>query len=162
MIRLILACLLSLSFTANAAIDTYEFPDDETRKRFQLLSAELRCPKCQNQNLADSNAPIANDLRREIYTQLMDGSSNDEIVDFMVVRYGDFVLYKPKVDAKTYLLWYGPFVLLFFGLCIAVLLARKRRKVAGDETDTEVESTEEHLTAAEQQRLNEILQQDKK
>ena len=115
--RLLLACIFGASLIgmANAAIDTYEFKDEGERARFRTLTEELRCPKCQNQNIADSNAPIATDLRREIFRMLEEGQSNAQIVDFLVLRYGDFVLYKPPVNARTYLLWYGPFVLLGLG-----------------------------------------------
>ena len=116
--RLLIACLLGavvglgLVGVARAAIDTYEFKDEVERERFRSLTEELRCPKCQNQNIADSNAPIATDLRREIYRMLDDGRSDKEIVDFLVMRYGDFVMYKPPLDSRTWLLWYGPFGLL--------------------------------------------------
>ena len=103
---------LSLSGVALAAIDTYEFKDEGERQRFRELTEELRCPKCQNQNIADSNAPIAMDLRREIYRMFAEGKSNAEIVEFLVDRYGDFVLYNPPLSSKTLLLWYGPLPML--------------------------------------------------
>ncbi|WP_458576133.1 cytochrome c-type biogenesis protein [Aliamphritea spongicola] len=104
--------LVLISQSGYAAIDTYEFKDDLTRERFQALSAELRCPKCQNQNIADSNSPIAKDLRDELYRMLDSGASDTAIVDFMVTRYGEFVLYRPRVSSQTYLLWYAPAGLL--------------------------------------------------
>ena len=90
---------LTLTGVAHAAIDTYEFANDAERDRFRELTKELRCPKCQNQDIADSNAPIATDLRREIYRMLGEGKDNQQILDFMVARYGDFVLYKPALTA---------------------------------------------------------------
>ena len=92
---------LTLTGVAHAAIDTYEFANDAERDRFRELTKELRCPKCQNQDIADSNAPIATDLRREIYRMLGEGKDNQQILDFMVARYGDFVLYKPALTSKT-------------------------------------------------------------
>ena len=107
--RLLIACLLGAAVglglvgVARAAIDTYEFKGEVERERFRSLTEELRCPKCQNQNIADSNAPIATDLRREIYRMLDDGRSDKEIVDFLVMRYGDFVMYKPPLDSRCLL-----------------------------------------------------------
>ncbi|EWC42044.1 cytochrome c-type biogenesis protein [Stutzerimonas stutzeri] len=128
--RLIHAALLGLVLagTAQAAIDTYEFRDEAERERYRTLTEELRCPKCQNQNIADSNAPIAMDLRQEIFRMLEEGQSNDQIVDYLVARYGDFVRYKPPMNAKTMLLWYGPAGLLVVGFgVLAIILVRRRR-----------------------------------
>ncbi len=104
--------LLCCSGPLLAAIESYEFQNEEQRARYQQLSEELRCPKCQNQNLADSDAQIAADLRRELHAQLMAGKSDEAIVEFMRERYGDFVLYKPRVQRNTLLLWLGPVALL--------------------------------------------------
>jgi cytochrome c-type biogenesis protein CcmH len=152
--RLLIACLLGLSLVGmtRAAIDTYQFKDEAERERFRSLTAELRCPKCQNQNIADSNAPIATDLRREIFRMLEEGKSNAEIVDFLVLRYGDFVLYKPPVDTRTYLLWYGPFALLGLGALGLVVLVLRRRKVENNPAQVA-------LSASENQRLQTLLQQ---
>lgn len=105
--RLIHGMLLGLflATTAQAAIDTYEFRDEAERERYRTLTEELRCPKCQNQNIADSNAPIAMDLRQEIFRMLEEGQNNDQIINYLVDRYGDFVRYNPPVNAKTLLLW---------------------------------------------------------
>jgi cytochrome c-type biogenesis protein CcmH len=152
--RLLLACILggALVGMANAAIDTYEFKDEGERARFRTLTEELRCPKCQNQNIADSNAPIATDLRREIFRMLEEGQSNAQIVDFLVLRYGDFVLYKPPVNARTYLLWYGPFALLGLGaLGLGVLVLRRRK---GGKN-----SVQAALSVNERERLSALLQQ---
>ena len=120
---------LALSGSAQAAIDTSEFASEAERDRYRTLTEELRCPKCQNQNIADSNAPIAMDLRAEIYRMLEEGRSNDEIVEHLVLRYGDFVRYKPPLDQRTLLLWYGPAALLLGGLGALVLIVRRRRRV---------------------------------
>lgn len=141
---------LVLSATAQAAIDTYEFESDAERERYRSLVEELRCPKCQNQNIADSDAPIAMDLRREIYRMLGEGQSNEQIVDYLVARYGDFVRYKPPLDARTLLLWYGPASLLVVGFgVLAVILVRRRRSV--------VDPTSRTLSPAERERLATLL-----
>jgi cytochrome c-type biogenesis protein CcmH len=108
------------------AIDTYEFNDPVQEKRFQALTKELRCPKCQNQNLADSNAMQAGDLRREIYHMIIDNKSDKEIIDFMVYRYGDFVLYRPKVNSMTYILWFGPAFLIAIGFIVVGVIVRRK------------------------------------
>ena len=140
-------CLLG---TASAAIDAYEFKDEAERARYRTLVEELRCPKCQNQNIADSNAPIAMDLRREIYRMLEEGQSNEQIVDYLVARYGDFVLYKPPVNTKNLVLWYGPAALLVIGFgVLAFILVRRRRSVTGPALNT--------LSEAERARLATLL-----
>ncbi len=149
--RFLAAALLGLRLAgvAHAAIDTYEFPNEAERQRFRSLTTELRCPKCQNQDIADSNAPIAADLRKQIYEQLQQGKSDEQIVDYMVDRYGDFVRYKPPVNARTWLLWFGPAALLGLGvLVVGVLVARRRRSAAGPSAS---------LSAEEQARLNQLL-----
>lgn len=154
--RLLIACLLGLSLAgvARAAIDTYEFKDEVERERFRSLTEELRCPKCQNQNIADSNAPIATDLRREIYRMLDDGRSDKEIVDFLVMRYGDFVMYKPPLDSRTWLLWYGPFGLLGLGAIVLCVLVLRRRKV-------EKAPAQVALSKAERERLDALLKENR-
>ena len=145
---------LTLSGIAHAAIDTYEFASDAERARFRELTKELRCPKCQNQDIADSNAPIATDLRREIYRMLGEGKDNQQILDFMVARYGDFVLYKPALTSKTAVLWFGPLALLVGGLVvIGVIVGRRRRTEQAEGSDT--------LSAEERQRLDTLLDKTK-
>jgi len=114
------------SFALASPVDTYVFKDKVTEIRFNALNKELRCPKCQNQNLADSNSPIAADLRREVYELLQQGKADIEIVDFMVARYGEFVLYRPRVSSLTYILWYGPAGLLFVGVIVVVIILRRK------------------------------------
>jgi cytochrome c-type biogenesis protein CcmH len=114
------------SFVLASPVDTYVFKDKVTEIRFNALNKELRCPKCQNQNLADSNSPIAADLRREVYDMLQQGKADMEIVDFMVSRYGEFVLYRPRVSSLTYILWYGPAGLLFIGVIVVVIILRRK------------------------------------
>lgn len=117
---------LSVNIAMASPVDTYEFNDEVTKIRFQALSKELRCPKCQNQNLADSNSPIAADLRRELYELLQQGKADSEIVDFMVDRYGEFVLYRPRVSELTYVLWFGPAVLILLGIIVVIVIVRRK------------------------------------
>ena len=150
--QLIRGILLALCLVGSvqAAIDAYEFNTDAERERYRTLVEELRCPKCQNQNIADSNAPIATDLRREIYRMVEAGQSNEQIVDYLVARYGDFVRYKPPVNAKTIVLWYGPYALLVLGLCVlAFILARRGRSASDPSSKT--------LSEAERKRLATLL-----
>jgi cytochrome c-type biogenesis protein CcmH len=120
--------LTVISFNIFAAIDVYQFKDEEKQHRFQTLVTELRCPKCQNQNLADSNSEIATDLRMKVYQMLEKDKSDEVIIDYMLERYGEFVLYKPRVSGQTLLLWYGPILLLLIGLIIIGLILRHRFK----------------------------------
>jgi len=100
-------------------------------QRVAAIAAELRCLVCQNQSIAESNADLAVDLRRQIREQLKEGRSERDVLDFMVQRYGDFVLYRPPLKGTTLLLWIGPFVLLLAGAAIVVYIARSRRAVQG-------------------------------
>jgi cytochrome c-type biogenesis protein CcmH len=124
--RLWISLLLVLAGPTMAVIETYEFSDPMLELRYQELSAELRCPKCQNQNIADSNAPIAQDLRRQLHRQLEDGASDDEILDYMVARYGDFVRYRPSFEGASIILWLMPLVLLLAGGGVLVWTLRSR------------------------------------
>lgn len=148
--------LFILPLSVFAAIDTYEFKDDATRERFKHLTFELRCPKCQNQNLQDSNSPIASDLRNEVYKMLQDGNADSEIVDFMVARYGEFVLYRPPVNGTTYVLWYGPFGLVAIGIVVVLIISRKRKRSDVAEVDSE-NDMETHLSQDESERLKGLL-----
>lgn len=151
---LTLVCGLWLAAPALAAIDTYEFDTQAERDRYRKLTEELRCPKCQNQNIADSDAPISLDLREETYRLMTEeGLSDDQIVEFLVERYGDFVRYKPPVDKRTLVLWYGPFTLLGLGMLMLTLIIVRRRK--GGNSD----AAGQQLSGDEQQRLNELLNQ---
>ncbi len=119
---------------ASSATEAALAADPVAEKRLLKLSEELRCLVCQNQNIADSNAELAQDLRREIRTMIGAGKSDKEIIDFMVVRYGDFVLYRPPVKGATLLLWGGPLVLLALGLFALVRYQRRRaERVAAED-----------------------------
>lgn len=121
-----LVFIFSVSSAQASPVDTYEFRDEVTKIRFQALSKELRCPKCQNQNLADSNSPIAADLRKELYELLQQGKADSEVVSFMVDRYGEFVLYRPRVSSLTYVLWFGPIVLILLGVIVVIVIVRRK------------------------------------
>ncbi|TDG13902.1 cytochrome c-type biogenesis protein CcmH [Seongchinamella unica] len=124
----LLPLLLLLAMPALAVIETYQFSDPALERRYQALSEELRCPKCQNQNIADSNAPISQDLRRLLYEQLEAGATDDEIRQYMVDRYGEFVRYRPRFSGATAMLWLAPLLLLAVGLVIVVMTLRGRGK----------------------------------
>jgi cytochrome c-type biogenesis protein CcmH len=117
-----------LASATSAVIETYEFSDQQLERRYQVLSAELRCPKCQNQNIADSNAPIAQDLRKLLYQQLEAGASDEEILEYMVARYGEFVRYRPDFRGPTLILWLAPLVLLIAALLLVFFTLRSRRE----------------------------------
>jgi cytochrome c-type biogenesis protein CcmH len=111
-----------------SAIEPMPFANELEERRFRHLAEELRCTVCQNQSLADSDAPLAQDLRRELFMLIRDGQSDMEIRQFMVARYGDFVLYRPPLAAHTLLLWAGPIMLLLGSLIGVALVIRRRRK----------------------------------
>ena len=113
------------------------FKNLKDEQRFNELTSELRCLVCQNQTLADSSADLAQDLRQEIYNEMQSGKSNDEIIDYLVARYGDFVLYRPPVKPITYLLWAGPALFLIIGVFIAASFVRKRKKIELTREDQE-------------------------
>ena len=123
------------SLHANAVIETYEFSTPELEVRYKALSQELRCPKCQNQNIADSNAPISRDLRAIVHEQLEAGASDEEIIVYLVDRYGEFVRYRPGVDNNTFWLWSAPLILLFMALTVVWLQIRGDRKASTVESN---------------------------
>ena len=139
----ILLLLTSLGF---AAIDAYRFEEPGQEQRFRRLTAELRCPKCQNQTIADSNAPLSQDLRQRVYEMIQEGRSDAEIVAFMVTRYGDFITYRPPLRPITWLLWFGPFTLLAVALLGVGLWIRRRAQQPPPE-----------LSASERERLKALL-----
>jgi len=133
--------VLFTSSLCEARVDLHEFKNPQQEARYKRLIAELRCLVCQNQNLADSNAELAEDLRQKTYEMIMRGEPDDKIIEYMVARYGDFVLYRPPLKATTLVLWAGPFLILFLGIVIAIVYTRrqKQRRV--------VLSTQEHERA---------------
>ena len=138
---LILFLTLALSITCLAQSAPVQeplvFENQLQQDRFNQLTEELRCLVCQNQNLADSDAQLAHDLRAEVHEMLLAGNSNDEIKQFMVERYGDFVLYRPPVQKNTYLLWVGPMMLFLGGALILGVIIKKRSALFAANNDSE-------------------------
>lgn len=152
---LILSCVFGAFFASTATIaseinEAAVAADPVAEKRLQGLSEELRCLVCQNQTIADSNAELAQDLRREIRGMIASGKSDKEIIDFMVVRYGDFVLYRPPVKGITLLLWGGPIFLMLLGLFILQRYLRRRARRMTDD---------QPLSAAENSRAEALLKE---
>lgn len=146
---LLLALVLALVAQLAPAKDAAPLADDPVaEKRLVKLSEELRCLVCQNQNIADSNAELAQDLRREIRGMIQAGKSDQDIIAFMVARYGDFVLYRPPLKATTVILWAGPLLLMLFGLAALVRYLRQRNNRVTDDAP---------LSAAEAQRADALL-----
>ena len=127
MIRLLLCLMIVWSSQSLAVIETYKFSSPDLELRYKALSQELRCPKCQNQNIADSNAPISRDLRAIVHEQLEAGATDKEIIEFLVDRYGEFVRYRPGVDSNTLWLWSAPIILLMMAVAVVVTQIRKDR-----------------------------------
>ncbi len=123
--RLLLVLLL-LASAAASALEPIQFNDEAEEARFRALSAELRCVMCQNQSLADSNAQIAHDLRLQVLSLMREGKSDRQIKDYLVARYSDFVLYSPPVRPSTWLLWFGPGVILLGGAAVLAVVVRRR------------------------------------
>ena len=126
----LLCVLLLLASAAVAALEPIQFTDEAEETRFRELSAELRCVMCQNQSLADSNAQIAHDLRMQVLTLMREGKTDREIKDYLVARYSDFVLYSPPVRPSTWLLWFGPGLILLGGAAVLVVVVRRRASAA--------------------------------
>ena len=121
----LLGLLLALSAFA-ATAQNIEYRNDAEEQRFRALAEQLRCVMCQNQSLADSNAPIAHDLRLEIIKQMREGKSDEQIKQYLVARYTDFVLYQPEVRPMTWLLWFGPGLVLIAGALVIVAVVRRQ------------------------------------
>ncbi len=127
--RLLLSLsLLLFALGALAVVEVHTFDSPEQEATYKELIDELRCLVCQNQNLADSNAELAQDLRRETYEMVKGGADKQDVIDFMVQRYGDFVLYRPPLKRSTVLLWTGPFIILGIGVLVLLQYIRRRRK----------------------------------
>ncbi|SMB82568.1 cytochrome c-type biogenesis protein CcmH [Pasteurella testudinis DSM 23072] len=142
--------LLLLSLPAFAVIESYEFTSPQQEQTYQQLTQQLRCPQCQNNNIADSNATISNDMRAKVYELLQQGKDKQEIVDYMVQRYGNFVTYDPPLTVSTLLLWLIPALLMLLG--VVILFRRKPHLPSEKHSDHKID----------QQRLDAILQVDSK
>lgn len=143
--------LLAVLLAPSAWIHAMESPEDEAlERRLKALAEELRCLVCQNQSLADSDADLAVSLRREIRQMLKNGASDREVIDFLVQRYGDFVLYRPPLKESTWLLWFGPALLLITGLGVTAAIVARRRKAPAPAP----------LSEAERKRLRALLDEE--
>ena len=154
---LIIACLFSvLSINAYAAIDVYDFDSVQQEAQYRGLIEELRCPKCQNQNLAGSDAPIAQDLKQKTYDLIKDGRSDGEIRAYMQERYGDFITYKPPVRPSTWILWFFPPLLLITLIVGWFWQSRRHQRVARGQSGVTVDSATA-LTTVEKAELDRLL-----
>jgi cytochrome c-type biogenesis protein CcmH len=147
-VSILALCLLLGTGTVSAGVtlESFKFDTKAEEQHFKDLIEELRCLVCQNQSLADSDAELAHDLRAEVYEMIQAGKSDEEIVDFLVARYGDFVLYNPPVKPSTYLIWFGPFALLLLAAILLLRSVRRQKQTAN--TD---------ITAEERARLDAVL-----
>lgn len=145
---------LFVSISATASIDALNFASPEQEKDYHQLTQELRCPQCQNNNIADSNATIAVDMRGKVFELLQEGKSKEEVVKYMVDRYGNFVTYDPPLTPATVVLWGAPIVLILFG--VLFVFRRKQSQTLSVATKCETATTTA-LSEEEQQRLNELL-----
>ncbi|WGV99484.1 cytochrome c-type biogenesis protein CcmH [Vibrio sp. YMD68] len=143
--KLILAffAVFAISMGASAAIDIYEFDTLEQELQFKDLSHTLRCPKCQNNTISDSNAELAQDLRQKVYEMTKEGKSKSEIVDYMIARYGNFVTYNPPLTLATSILWGGPFIIIVIGFGLIIVRSKKlkaAKATADDAWDADKEA----------------------
>lgn len=145
---LVTLALLVIPLAPVLAVDPQQFDEPAQEARYKDLIEELRCLVCQNQNLADSDAELAQDLRSQVSEMVKTGSSDQQIIDYMVARYGDFVLYRPPVQATTLLLWSGPFILVAVAVLVLIRSVRRRAAIAAppapepDDAGTHVELPE--------------------
>lgn len=152
------------ALSVQAQVDVYEFETLEQEQRFRQLSNDFRCPMCQNANLSSSPGGVAADLRREIYRMILEGQTDAEIEQFMLSRYGDFVLYRPRLTLQTVLLWFGPLLFLLMGAWVAWNIIRRSAEsgvdstagaVARHEGDSQVRAVV--ISSEERDRLNRLL-----
>ena len=148
---LLIVLTLLFSFSASyAAVEIKKFDNEQQEQRYKYIIDELRCLVCQNQNISGSNAGLAKDLRKQVHKMILAGEDDEAIFDFMVTRYGDFVLYRPPFKATTFLLWVGPFIIFVFGLFMLIRFIRQRKKVVVTE-----------LNSGDKEKLKQLLNEDK-
>lgn len=148
---LTLAIIVSLPLNAPAVEPSEILQNPQLEARARNLSQNIRCLVCQNQSIDDSNASLAKDLRKIVREQLVSGASDNEIYDFLIARYGDFVLLRPPVKATTYILWYGPLFIFFAGLLLSVLFLIRRKRIM----------PEEPLSLEEKEELSSLISREK-
>ena len=145
--------VLTLLFSFNAlyaAVEIKKFDNEQQEQRYKYIIDELRCLVCQNQNIAGSDAGLAKDLRKQVHKMILAGEDDEAIFDFMVTRYGDFVLYRPPFKTSTFLLWVGPFIIFALGLFVLIRFIRQRKKVVVTE-----------LSSTDKEKLKQLLNKDK-
>ncbi len=133
LLTVLFATLMLIGSVQANTKNVYPFDSRAEEQRFQTLTSELRCPKCQNQNIADSNAPISKDMRDAVYRMMNDGASDEEITNELVSRFGEFVRYKPEVDKRTFVLWATPALVVFIGVVIVLLTVSRSRRADDEE-----------------------------
>lgn len=148
---ILLTLFMVFAFPVMAAIEVFDFDNPQQEKQFQELSHTLRCPKCQNNSISDSNAELAKDLRLKTYEMTKAGKSKEEIVDYMVDRYGNFVTYNPPLTVSTAILWVAPFAIVLIGF--GLIVVRSRRKAS------ETMANDNSLDAEEEKRLQQLLKE---
>lgn len=148
---IIFTLFFSLAFlNVNAAVEIKKFDNEKQEERYNYIIDELRCLVCQNQNISGSNAGLAKDLRNQVHKMILAGEEDEAIFDFMVTRYGDFVLYRPPFKATTFFLWVGPFIILVIGLFVLIRFIGQRKKVVVTE-----------LSSTDKEKLKKLLNKDK-
>lgn len=139
----LVAALIFTAHLSYAAIDAYDFDSEQKAQEFRELTLQLRCPKCQNNSIGDSNAIIATDMRAKVYELMQEGYTKQQIIDYMIERYGNFVTYQPPMNAATLILWLGPLLFLGFGILFVVRMSRK--KATNDVSNELAEQESERL-----------------
>ncbi len=139
-----------LAWGAHATIDTYEFKSEQQEQQYRELTEQLRCPKCQNNSIADSNAIIASDMRLKVYELMQEGKDKQQVIDYMVARYGNFVTYEPPLTPATLILWLGPLLFVLVGGVVILMRTRQRK----------ADSTTTDFSEQEQKRLQSLLKDD--
>ena len=142
----VLMLLVMASGAVAAGIELREFDDSVMEQRYRDLTSSMRCPLCENQAIDDSDAPISADMRDRVYQLLQDGQSDIEIVNHMVQRFGEYILYNPRLESRTYLLWGLPIVLVLLGALVVVLMVRARRNASAKALSAEERQRIEALT----------------
>ncbi len=151
LVPLLLILITVFSNVAYSNDEPVQFKNQNHEQRYQSLIEEIRCLVCQNQSLADSNAELAQDLRNEIIDMIVAEKSDEQITQFLVERYGDFVLYRPPLKENTWLLWFGPFIFAFIGLFAAIIIIRNQTNAKNSNTE---------IDEKQKQRLAELLNTD--
>ncbi|PMH41009.1 cystathionine gamma-synthase [Vibrio sp. 10N.286.49.B3] len=152
---LALLCCSAFSLATHAAIEIHTFDNTEQELQFQELNKTLRCPKCQNNTIGDSNAELAQDLRQKVYEMTKEGKSKSEIIDYMIARYGNFVTYNPPLTPATAILWFGPIGVIVFGFSLIILRSRRGKSQQEDAKQ------DDDWNEEKESRLNALLDEQK-